>query len=144
MWVAEFHQPTVERPAVAPPGADHLACIDTHDLPTFAAWWDELGAPTRAGICGRLRAETAHADETPAAVHAALLAWLGASDADIVLAALEDCWLETEPQNRPGSASPNSNFRRRAAFGLDEFDRVDGVKDALTRLDDARREGNRT
>ena len=44
------------------------------------------------------------------------------SDAPLVLAALEDLWLETEPQNRPGTPAIE-NFRRRVPrSAIDEFD----------------------
>ncbi|MFW6330858.1 MAG: 4-alpha-glucanotransferase [Gemmatimonadota bacterium] len=42
----------------------------------------------------------------------ALLEWLGRSPAGLVLAAVEDLWLEREPQNVPGTESER-NWRRR-------------------------------
>ena len=48
--------------------------------------------------------------------------WLARSDAPLTLAALEDLWLETEPQNRPGTPAID-NFRHGvAAFGIEDFD----------------------
>jgi 1,4-alpha-glucan branching enzyme len=47
---------------------------------------------------------------------------LGRSDAALVVVDVEDLWLETEPQNVPGTASDERpNWTRRARHGLDEL-----------------------
>ena len=55
-----------------------------------------------------------------AAALAGLVEHLGKSDAEIALVDLEDCWLEEEPINRPGSPSSEGNWRRRAVRTLEE------------------------
>ncbi|HEX5094858.1 MAG TPA: 4-alpha-glucanotransferase, partial [Acidimicrobiia bacterium] len=104
MWVLEFEVPEDATPAT--PRADALACCNTHDLDTFATWWDGLSPRRRARLAEVLRAaDVLHLHEgeglDPHDVLGACYAWLGRSDAAIVLVTLEDLWLETEPQNRP-------------------------------------------
>jgi 4-alpha-glucanotransferase len=146
MWVVEFETPPAA--PTAPPRVDELACVETHDLPPFAAWWRDLDANRRAALVATLRQEgelprdgRAEDEVDPQEVLGALYAWLGRSDAPIVLAGLEDLWLETEPQNRPGTPSEH-NFNRRAAYGLDDLEGPDALLDAellLARLARARR-----
>jgi 4-alpha-glucanotransferase len=128
------------------PLGHHLACTGTHDLPPFATWWGDLDAPRRAALLQTLRAagalQPSDADPASGIVLGALYAWMGSSAAPIVLAALEDLWLETEPQNRPGTQAIE-NFRRRAAYGIDEFDTVAGLPERLARLDSARASARR-
>ena len=139
MWVAEFHAP--ERPH-----AGTLATIGTHDLPTFATWWHDLEPRHRGRLLDALRAggqlATTYGEVLdPQDVHEALLAWMGESDAEVVLVTLEDLWLETQAQNEPGSDS-HQNFSRRFAFGIRDLDsaaELDPARRALDRLDRARR-----
>ncbi|MGH8977774.1 MAG: 4-alpha-glucanotransferase [Acidimicrobiia bacterium] len=145
MWVSQFDTPP--HLPMDSPGAQHLAGTGTHDLPTFATWWAELDAPRRATLLATLQTAgtlpQSAAEPAPAAVLGALYAWMGNSDAPIVLAALEDLWLETEPQNRPGTQALE-NFRRRAAYGIDAFDTVAGLPEILARLDTARASARRS
>ena len=68
--------------------------------------------------------------------------WMARSDAPLTLAALEDLWLEPEPQNRPGTPAID-NFRRRAAFGIEDFDSLPDLPALLNRLDSGRRSTSR-
>ena len=147
---------------VPPPGA--VASLNTHDMPTFESfrsgrdidrrladgWLDdveaagernareaaleELAASLRAG--GHL---DGRADDRRALVEAALSA-LGAGPAGLVVAGLEDLWLETEPQNVPGTAN-GTNWRRRTRHPLERLRRMPEVAGALRALDRARRGG---
>ncbi len=126
IWVAQFEVPDDDG-IVEPPGASVLACLDTHDLVTFATWWQGLAPGPRAALLTTLRGAGELASEgddatAPAAVLAATLAWMGRSRAPIVLATLEDLWLEPESQNIPGSLHQDEAFRRSAAHGIDELD----------------------
>jgi 4-alpha-glucanotransferase len=56
------------------------------------------------------------------AVHGALLRRLGRSAAGLVLATMEDLWLEREPQNVPGTLRPE-NWRRQSRQPLEALDR---------------------
>jgi 4-alpha-glucanotransferase len=75
-------------------------------------------------------------------VLAGLVSYLGASRAQVVLVNVEDLWLETEPQNVPGTSSDErANFRRRLTRSIDDLERL--APDAperliLARLDDRR------
>jgi 4-alpha-glucanotransferase len=140
MWVLEFEVPEDAPPAG--PRADALACCNTHDLAPFAAWWRALSPPRRTRLLTLLQAAGLLPEREGALdahdVLAACYSWLGQSDAAIVLVTLEDLWLETEPQNRPGESSA-AHFRRRHAYGFDEIDAMPGADRALRRLDEARR-----
>jgi 4-alpha-glucanotransferase len=133
MWVAQFEK------AANPPSTGRLACLDTHDLPTFASWWRDLDERARRALVDAVDAPSTAPDQ----VLSALLAWLGRSRSPVVLVQLEDLWLETEPQNRPAGAGEPSesaaNFRRRMRYGIDELDALDEVKQVLHRLDRARK-----
>jgi len=73
-----------------------------------------LGA-RRAGVAGVLRA---------------LLAYLAASPARIIVVNLEDLWLERRPQNVPGTGLGRPNWRRKARYGF-AFTRMKSVLAAL-------------
>ena len=65
------------------------------------------------------------------AVLRACLAHLSASPARLVLVNVEDLWLETSPQNVPGTSDERPNWRRKAAYGLESFFRMPGVLEAF-------------
>ncbi len=67
----------------------------------------------------------------------AAVRFLSSSEAGIVIVNLEDLWLETEPQNRPGTGSEARNWRRKAALsmeGLRDDRRVVGTLEEVHRL----------
>jgi 4-alpha-glucanotransferase len=136
MWVLPFETPSTG--AIAPPTTEQLACVDTHDTPPFATWWADLDPERRAVLLETVRGVSEDLDEhDPTSVLGAILAWLGASDAPVVVATLEDLWLETEPQNRPGTPA-DENFRHRGRHGTDELDDLAALDRLLRILDDAR------
>jgi len=51
----------------------------------------------------------------------AVIAWLTASPAEIALINLEDLWLETKPQNVPGTSSERPNWRRKSKMSLEQI-----------------------
>jgi 4-alpha-glucanotransferase len=136
-----------------------VAGLNTHDMPTFAGWWEghdivdsvELGLVAPADAPGKLDERRAHATALarvlgrdlgaelpaePGPVLAAALEWLGRTPARVVLATLEDLWLEERPQNVPGTHLERPNWRRRFARTLDEAftdARVVATLDALQR-----------
>jgi 4-alpha-glucanotransferase len=140
MWVVQFETP--EHGAVVSPRAEQLACTSTHDLAPFAAWWQALDADRRTVVLATLQAsgdlDPGDATPRPADVLGAVYAWMSRSDAPLVLASLEDLWLETEPQNRPGTPS-SENFRRRNPFAIDQLDAIPDLPTLLTRLGSGRR-----
>ena len=148
MWVSEFELPSEKDAIAQPPPAGDLACVDTHDLPTFATWWHALAPAPRGALLEALRAAGELDAEygepiAPEDVLVATLAWLGRSRSPLVQASLEDLWLEPDPQNIPGADHHDARFRQRLAHGLDDLDTLDLVKNALERLDHARRHPRR-
>ncbi|MCU1495815.1 MAG: 4-alpha-glucanotransferase [Acidimicrobiaceae bacterium] len=69
----------------------------------------------------------------------ALLAELGASDADLVLVALEDLWAEHDPQNVPGTTDEHANFSRRQPSRVEQLLEDGRARAILGLLDTARR-----
>jgi 4-alpha-glucanotransferase len=151
---------------------DVVASFGTHDLPMFAAFWQDLDIDERVRLgvldAGRaviereqrqrqkqalvtyLRAKGLlaendavkdagpHPSPLPAGergsegglegsaieeVLKGMTAALARSAAKRVLVNLEDLWLETRPQNVPGTTGDqHPNWQRRAVHGLDDFD----------------------
>jgi 4-alpha-glucanotransferase len=145
------------------PGADPLpplpaasvASVNTHDMPTFAAWWsgrdvddrlaqdllDEVGArrerDSREGLKRALAASVVEGptDDARRVLEGVLLR-LAESEAEIVLLNLEDLWGELEPQNVPGL--PERSWRHRFRMSLEEA-RADGSIRRVLELMRARR-----
>ncbi|HLE78022.1 MAG TPA: 4-alpha-glucanotransferase [bacterium] len=142
--------------------ADAVAAINTHDMPPFAAFWKgrdlrdlvRLGQLTSAQAAAEGRRRTTQlralsgflrrrrflrGTASAAAMLRALLAYLGAGPARVVLVSLEDLWGESRPQNTPGTADERPNWRRKAALSLQRMRRVGTVSAALRDLDRSRR-----
>jgi 4-alpha-glucanotransferase len=140
--------------------ATSVASLNTHDMPTFGAWWegediplrqelglmDEAGAAEerqnrerqKASILRRLREhgqlpamEDPGAEPNPLDVTRAGLADLAASPAEVVLVNLEDLWDERRPQNIPGTGDERPNWRRKARHGIEDIREMADVKEAL-------------
>lgn len=133
MFVLPFEQQEWQEPPLRTPPADALACTGTHDMEPFAAWWTGLG-DRRARLAAFLGCDA----DDPAAALAAALAWLARSEASIVLASLEDLWLETERQNMPGTVSAAGNWQRPFALAFEEFTGDAEVAGFVSLLRDAR------
>ncbi|MFZ5632244.1 MAG: 4-alpha-glucanotransferase [Bacillota bacterium] len=125
----------------APAGA--LAALNTHDMPPFASFWlekekkpfDRAALPVFLYHRGRLKVPTNNLK----AVFRACLGHLAASRAEILLVNLEDLWLETEPQNIPGTTGEYPNWRRKARLALEEFSQTPEVLEALQEINGLRR-----
>ena len=112
-----------------------LVGMNTHDMPTFAGFWEQDGAPRR-----RLAAAVARRGHRAAGgpeVLAGCLEELARSQAGCLMIDLEDLWWEREPQNVPGTAG-ELNWRRTARYGVDELDGVPGLADQLRRIAELR------
>ncbi len=145
-----------------PPAPHHVAGLNTHDTPTFAGFWtgrdiadrrelgllDEAQAAAEAAVRERLRARVltflreagllGREDADPRAVLRGLLGFLGRSAAALVLVSLEDLWLEERPQNVPGTSWERPNWRRKARYSLEEFSKMDEVREVLEDLNKIR------
>jgi 4-alpha-glucanotransferase len=75
-------------------------------------------------IAGRLRESS-----EPLEVLQACLSYMSAGPGQVVLASLEDLWLETESQNVPGTWRERPNWRRKARYSLEAMrDRPEVVR----------------
>lgn len=159
----EMHLPASDGRARAP-DADEVASLNTHDMPPFAAWWqgkdiddrldlgllDEAQADferadrehLRQSLMGLLREQGAlQQDESDLpAVLRACLQWLASSDAPVVLVNLEDLWLETKPQNVPGTLSERVNWQRKTKLSLDHILHAQDISALLQEVDRRRKE----
>jgi len=147
----------------APAGS--LGCLNTHDMPTFASFWegrdiddrlalgllDEKGGreerTTRSRVKealaaflrrqGLLERSGTGAEE----VLAACLSFLARSRAGVVIVNLEDLYLETNPQNVPGTSKERPNWLRKARHGFEEFREMPQVIRILREVDRLRKGG---
>ena len=155
MYLAQFQASKVAD--VAPPTAADVALVGTHDTPTFAGWLagNDIADRIRYGLLAteagagaakarslavrRLARRLGHRGVEPRAFLADLLEWLGRSASPLVVAWLEDLWLEDRAVNLPGtSSSVRPNWQRPMSRLLDDI-MTDPVVDAyLARLDEVR------
>jgi len=163
-YVVQFElRPERRRPIGAVPTAS-VASINTHDMPPFAAFWrgldiedrlkrgllDDKGAreeratrqALKRGLLALLRRRRLlkGADDDERGVLRACLAFLSASRARVVLASLEDLWLERQPQNLPGTRDEHTNWRRKAQHSLEAFSQMPQVLQTLREVDCLRKQ----
>jgi 4-alpha-glucanotransferase len=140
---------------------DAVAALNTHDMPPFGGFWTgrdlrdlrALGQLTAAQAASEWRRRRAmlrtlggwlgrtrglRAPVTARRMLRALLAVLGVGPARLVLVNLEDLWLEAEPQNTPGTADQRPNWRRKAAYTLEQIRTSPAVRRTLRELNRAR------
>ncbi len=132
--------------------------IGTHDTPTFAGWLTgaDIEERVRVGLLDPADAEherqarqlATHKLATqlgatiaePARLLDALLGWLGASPAPLVILWLEDLWLEDQPVNVPGSTTTDRpNWQRPMRHLLEAVMADPTVARHVEVLDQARR-----
>ncbi len=125
---------------VSSPGSNAVALVGTHDTPTFAGWLsgNDVAERVRYGLLAaeaaaevmneRRRAVRRLADwldsseGSPQELLTELLEWLGRSQSPLVVAWLEDLWLEEEGVNLPGTPSlVRPNWQRPMSRLLDEI-----------------------
>jgi 4-alpha-glucanotransferase len=160
MYVIQYQLSPDPGQPLPPALAGDVASLNTHDMPPFAAFWrgldirdrltmgllDEAGARTewqarqeaQRALLRFLRSggwlDEAGEDDVQA-VMMACLRFLGAGPAGLVLVNLEDLWLETEPQNRPGLHEGHPNWRRKARHSFAAFSSMPEVHDILMEID---------
>ncbi|MFP5286964.1 MAG: 4-alpha-glucanotransferase, partial [Thermoanaerobaculia bacterium] len=162
MYVVQYElQPGSE--GLRTPPARSAASLNTHDMPTFRAFWEardvavlqQLGffsedqareeRERRAELRRQMLEELPTGERNDERAHAGvlrrLLEILAASPARMVLVNLEDLWGEAEPQNVPGTHTERPNWRRKARYSFEEFSTKPEVVDALQRVDAVRKEG---
>jgi 4-alpha-glucanotransferase len=82
--------------------------------------------------------EAAASEPEIAALFGALLEKLGKSAAPLVVVNLEDTWLETRPQNTPGTDSSCANWENKARLSVKSLEPGTWPVEVLTRLAQAR------
>jgi 4-alpha-glucanotransferase len=119
--------------------SEAMVGMNTHDMPTFAGFWEaDDGGAHREALTAALARRGHSVTDGPEALTASMVE-LARSDAKAVVVALEDMWWEREPQNVPGTSSEQPNWRRRARYGVAELDSVPGLRARLETISQARR-----
>jgi 4-alpha-glucanotransferase len=136
-------------------------------MPPFAAYWrgldiaqrerqgllDRAGARRERKARAELRASVRsflaeqHAKTRKNGMRAILeacLVFLSKSPARVALVSLEDLWLETKPQNVPGTASEMPNWQKKMRYPYEHFSRMRSVLTCLERVDALRTKGEPT
>ena len=159
MYVVQYESESAADGSPGPVPVTSVASLNTHDMPTFAAWWsgedipvrqelellDDAGAAEerqtrerqKASILRRLREHqqlrAAATGEPPPALEVtrACLADLAASPAEVVLVNLEDLWDERRPQNIPGTGAERPNWRRKAAHAVEYIRSLPQITETL-------------
>lgn len=137
MYILPFEITGDSRRVLRPVPPNALAALNTHDMPPFAAHWqtrsgrrEQLTLPAylyRRGLLDTPTRETG-------AILRGCLAHLAASRARVALVNLEDLWLETEPQNIPGTIDEYPNWRRKARYSLEDFSQKPEILETLAEL----------
>ena len=148
---------------IPPQPAGSVAGLNTHDMPTFAAFWagrdiderEQEGAIDAAGAGRERRARERLRRATVAQLRrrgllrgraetrevlAACLALMAEGPCGIVLPALEDLWLAPQAQNRPGSRPAGHNWRRKLRHPVERARSMREVVGTLRFVDHRRRE----
>jgi 4-alpha-glucanotransferase len=142
MFVLQYETHPDAKQTLREPPRDCVASLNTHDMPMWAAHWKGLDIADRRKL-GLMTSEQARAERKRRAqlraalvkflrrkrlltgrpnartVLHALLTFLGRSRAELVLVNLEDLWLETRPQNTPGTCTERVNWRRKAKLPIE-------------------------
>lgn len=160
LYVTQYEAQPEPHRALPAPSPEAVASLNTHDMPTFTAYWQGLDLEDRQKM-GILDADSVvQESKRRAAVIASLrlalrqTGWLGQDDdvlsvlraclqqlattrVQVVLANLEDLWGATEPQNRPGTWKEQPNWQRKADHPLEAFDALPRFRTTLQALDRA-------
>jgi len=145
MYVQQFEFTGRARQPVQAPKRESIASFGTHDLPPFAAYWNDVDLEERQRM-GLMDAETvervalererdrealaSHLRErgllddgaTTSEVYRASTRLLAESEAAWAMVNLEDTWGETRSQNVPGTmAEQHPNWTQRARYAIEQF-----------------------
>lgn len=150
MYVVQYEAKADAKKPLTDPPAMSVASVNTHDMPTFAAFWsgkdiddrveqdllDDDGARKERETRARLR-EAIERQVGRGDVLANILKFLAESDAEVVLVNLEDLWGELEPQNVPGV--PEKSWKQIFKLSLEEAKRDERVNRVLHQIFTTRR-----
>jgi len=94
----------------------------------------------REALVAHLRSLGLLGDDAPAsAVLRAWLVFLARNNEEFLLLNLEDLWLETEPQNVPGTWQERPNWQRNARYRIAQIRAMPELVDLLKTIGDIRR-----
>jgi 4-alpha-glucanotransferase len=162
MHVGQFAVNTDPANALEAVPSNTVASLNTHDTATFMSFWtgadidDRLAlglldqdqaqqernyrAAQREALVAYLRVIGRLGDDAaPAAVAKAWLTFLAAGEEEFLLVNLEDLWLESAPQNVPGTWQERPNWQRKARFSIEEIRAMPELVDLLKSIGDIRR-----
>lgn len=160
MYVVQYEVKPGDPPITAPP-AQSIASLNTHDMPTFAAFWkakdvddrveqdllDTKGAAneretreqTRRAVTQFL-IDNGYLSHGPTQnvqeILDGLLAYLASSEAEMMLVNPEDLWQELAPQNVPGF--PEKSWRHKFRMALEEAQADGTIRRTLTNVNQRR------
>lgn len=161
MYVLHYELASSPGKGPPPPARNIVASLNTHDMPPFASLWQGLDIKERLheGLLNETSAR--HEEKLYDAIRKALITalrskgWvvaadilsvlkaclglLSASRARVVLVNVEDLWLETRPQNTPGTRG--ANWQRKTRYSFEEFCLTPQVADILRMVNRIRRQG---
>jgi len=143
MYVMQYEVVTNPRRAFRPIPTNCVASLNTHDMPPFASFWQGLDSREAVVAFLRDRGWIKAAVTDTGAILRACLSLLSASRARGLLVNLEDLWLETRPQNIPGTVKEYPNWQRKASYSLEAFCQMPQVIDTLREIDRLRRQDRR-
>jgi 4-alpha-glucanotransferase len=161
MFVVQFELRDNHDAPLPDPPAYSVSSLNTHDMPTFEGFRRGLDADLRAelGLMEEGEVEQSrhhrrallqqlarqlertgylHGPAEPETLRDALLAFLAASHARMLLVNLEDLWREERPQNVPGTSTERPNWRRRTRPSLEEIMNSPDVNAVLNRINQIR------
>lgn len=162
MYVLQYQLSPAPEHSLVPVPQHAAASLNTHDMPSFAAFCqghDITDRVTRGllseaesrqeyrtrqdmlvALCRFLheRGLLPDAEADFEAVLRASLTFLGASPAEVVLINLEDLWLDTQQQNYPGTYDERPNWRQKARYALETFRQMPQVVTMLQTINQHR------
>ncbi|HKY08923.1 MAG TPA: 4-alpha-glucanotransferase, partial [Candidatus Binatia bacterium] len=162
MHVGQFTVGIDPATALEAPPANTVASLNTHDTATFMSFWTGADIDDRhaLGLLNQQQAQQEHGyrsaqrealvsflrstgmlgdEASSAAVLKAWLSQLAGGDDNFLLLNLEDLWLESEPQNVPGTWEERPNWRRKARHHLGAIRAMPELVGILKTIGDIRR-----
>ena len=160
MHVGQFTVSTDPSNALDAVPVHTVASLNTHDTATFMSFWTGADIDDRSalGLLNDEQTSREHEDRSAQRValtaflrsngqlgeddapRAILTAWLSflADHAEFLLVNLEDLWLESAPQNVPGTWEERPNWQRKAQFSIEQIRAMPEVLDLLKTIGDRR------
>ena len=163
MHVGQFAVSTDPAHSLDAPPSNTVTSLNTHDTATFMSFWTAADIDDRLalGLLNQDQAQQEHGYRSaqrdalvaylrsigrlgevagPTEVLGAWLAFLANGPEEFLLINLEDLWLETAPQNVPGTWQERPNWRRKTRFRLEEICAMPEVFNLLRTIGDIRRQ----